>query len=50
MSEERRLVFTFSLADFGVKLELATIFVFRKCYFQGYYCLISVTYSFTEAV
>lgn len=49
MSEERRLVFTFSLADFGVKLELATI-VFRKCYFQGYYCLISVTYSFTEAV
>lgn len=27
MTKERRLVFTFSLADFGVKLELATIFV-----------------------
>lgn len=35
MSEERRLVFTFSLADFGVKLELATIFVLLQVLLPG---------------
>lgn len=35
MSEERRLVFTFSLADFGVKLGLATIFVLSQVLLPG---------------